>query len=93
MAEFNGKEITPELIKKAEGCKSAEELVALAKENGIDITVDEAQVYLEELSRLELNLDDLDDAAGGVRLCLGAIISEPDCPGICRGLFWNDSDR
>ena len=66
MAEYNGKELTPELIQKAESCESVEELLALAADNGIQITAEEAQAYLDELSSPELSLDDLSDVAGGV---------------------------
>ena len=38
MAEFSGKELTPELIRKAVACSSTEGLLALAKENDIAIT-------------------------------------------------------
>ncbi|MBR3225389.1 MAG: hypothetical protein IKF78_08710 [Atopobiaceae bacterium] len=65
MAEY-GNELTPELIRKAQACKSAEVLLALAKENGISITAEEAQAYLDELSNARLSLDDLDQAAGGL---------------------------
>lgn len=63
--EYNGKELTPELIKKAEACTSVEELLALAKENNISLTAEEAQAYLDELSIKPLDLDDLEEAAGG----------------------------
>lgn len=46
-----------------------EELLALAAENDIQITVEEAQAYLDELSSQELDLDDLDNVAGGTRAC------------------------
>ena len=45
----NGKEITKEMLAKAETCKTAEELVALAKENGVELTAEEAAAYLAEL--------------------------------------------
>ena len=65
MADYGNKELPPELIKKAESCKSAEELLTLAKENGIKISAEEAQAFLDELSSQELSLDDLESAAGG----------------------------
>lgn len=73
MAEFNGKELTPELVQKALSCKSADELRALAEENGISITAEEAEAFLEELSGRELNMEELDNIAGGdVSACLTA---------------------
>ena len=57
--------MTHSVIRKAQACGSVEELLALAEENGISITAEEAQAYLDELSSVELSLDDLDQAAGG----------------------------
>ena len=37
------------MIQRAKQCKTAEELVALAKSEGIDITKEEADAYLIEL--------------------------------------------
>ena len=61
------KNLTPEMIEKAKGVKSAEELLALAKENNIEMTPDEAATYFAQLSPKsgELNDDDLDNVAGG----------------------------
>lgn len=74
MADYSGKELTPELIQKAEACESVEELLTLAKENDIDLTAEEAQAYLDELSSKPLTLDDLDSAAGGFcRECYGIV--------------------
>lgn len=36
-------DFTPELIEKAKQAKSAEELIALAKENGIELSGDKAR--------------------------------------------------
>lgn len=57
---------TKEQIGKAMECKTPEELIALAKAAGIDITKDEAEAYLAELADLELNSDTLDKVAGGM---------------------------
>ena len=55
-----------EMILKAKQAKSAEELLALAKENGIEITEKEAVAYFEQLNRNgELADDELDNVAGG----------------------------
>ena len=37
------KDLTPELIAKAKAAKSAEELLELAKENGVELTEEEAK--------------------------------------------------
>lgn len=41
--------VTKDMIQRAKQCKTAEELVALAKSEGIDITKEEADAYLIEL--------------------------------------------
>ncbi len=58
--------MTNELITKAKESKSAEELLALAKENGYELTLEEAKVKYAELhNEGELSDDELDGAAGG----------------------------
>ena len=61
----NKKEITKEMIRKAMQCKDADELMALAKANGFDITKDEAEAYMVELADVELDGDVLKSVAGG----------------------------
>lgn len=57
---------TPELIEKARQAKSFEELLALAKENGLELTADEARDHFEMINRSgELSDDELDNVAGG----------------------------
>ena len=57
--------ITNEIIKKAMECDTPDELIALAKTAGIDITKAEAEAYLDGLDDLEMNSDTLDKVAGG----------------------------
>ena len=52
-------EITKEMIEKAMECKSAEELLALAKTEGFDMTKEEAEAYLAELADYELDSDEI----------------------------------
>ena len=60
------KNITPELIAKAKAAKSAEELLALAKENGVELTEEEAKTYFEQIGASgEVSDDDLDAVSGG----------------------------
>ncbi len=56
-----------ELILKAKEAKSAEELLALAKENGMEMTEEEANAYFAQLNPVsgELSDDELDNVAGG----------------------------
>ena len=62
---INRNEITKEMLEKAIQCETPEELVELAKTKGIEITVEEANAYLDELSEYELDAGDLKYVAGG----------------------------
>jgi len=58
--------LTPELIEKAKVAKTAEELLALAKENGIELTEESAKAYFEQLHKNgELSENELENVAGG----------------------------
>ena len=57
--------ITRELLEKAAKCETAEQLIALAKESGVELTKTEAEAYMAELENCELGADDLDKVAGG----------------------------
>ena len=55
-----------ELLKKAKEAKSAEELLAIAKENGMELSEEEAAAYFAQLNKSgELSDDELDAVAGG----------------------------
>lgn len=57
---------TAELIEKAKRAKSAEELITLAKENGFDLTEDEAKDRFEKLNASGVLSDnELNSVAGG----------------------------
>lgn len=57
---------SPELIEEAKQTMSAEELTALAKENGIELSEDETLACLERLNDSgELSDEDLDGVSGG----------------------------
>ena len=62
---INKKELTKEQFAKAMQCKTADELMALAKTGGFDITKDEAEAYMAELADVELDEEQLKKAAGG----------------------------
>ena len=62
----NPNEFSKETIEKALACKTAEELMKLAKAEGIDMTKDEAEAYLAEMADVELSDAELKQAAGGV---------------------------
>lgn len=67
--------ITKEQLAKALECKTAEDLMVLAKSEGYDITKEQAEAYLAEMADCELDRQELDKVAGGAG-------SEywPDCP-------------
>ena len=59
-------EISKELIEKAKTAKSAEELLAMAKAENIEMTAEEAnKVYAELHKTGELSDEELDNVAGG----------------------------
>ena len=62
---INKNELTKEQIAKAMSCETAEELMVLAKTEGIELTKEEAEAYLIELSDVELDSDALKNVAGG----------------------------
>ena len=66
---INKNEITFELLKKAMECKTAGELIELAKAEGFDVTEKEAEGYLEELEDLELDEESLRAIASGSKTC------------------------
>ena len=57
--------VTKEQIEKAMACETVEELMALAKEVGIELTKEEAEAYMAELEDFELDGDTLKRVAGG----------------------------
>lgn len=58
--------LNEELMEKARGAKSAEELLAIAKENNIEIAEEQANAYFEHMNKTgELSDDELDSVAGG----------------------------
>ena len=62
---INKNELTKEQIAKAMSCETAEELMVLAKAEGIELTKEEAEVYLAEMDDVELDEDALKQVAGG----------------------------
>ena len=57
--------ITKEMLAKAAQCETAEQLIALAKAEGFEITKDEAEAYFAELADVELDEKALRNIAGG----------------------------
>ncbi|WP_022772409.1 hypothetical protein [Butyrivibrio sp. AE2015] len=65
---------TKEQIEKAAKCKSVDELLELAKAEGIELAKDEAEKYFAQLSNGELSIDDMTDIAGGA--CGGNVCAQ-----------------
>lgn len=58
---------TSEQITKAKAAKSVEELLAIAKENGMELSEEEAKKFFAELNKEgEIADDELDNVAGGI---------------------------
>ena len=80
--------ITKEMLEKAANCNSADELIALAKGNGIDITKEEAESYLAELDNVELDSKVLDKVAGGGRHSTYSCPDNDECSMYCHLNQW-----
>ena len=63
---INKNEITKEMLEKAMQCKDADELIALAKAEGKEITREEAESCLDKMGDFELDENVLENVAGGV---------------------------
>ena len=59
MTKINRNELTKEQIKKAMACKDADELMAAAQTEGIDLTKEEVEAYMAEMADVELDEETL----------------------------------
>ena len=71
MGKINMNELTKEQIQKAMACESVEELIELAKSEGIELTKEEAEAYMAEMVDVELDSDALKQVAGGLCYSVG----------------------
>ena len=62
---INKNELTKEMLAKAMQCETADELIALAKTGGYELTKEEAEAYMAELADVELDEEVLQKVAGG----------------------------
>lgn len=62
----NKNELTREMMMKAMQCKDADELIALAKAEGKEITREDAEACLDKVGDFELDENVLENVAGGV---------------------------
>ena len=63
---INKNELTKEQIQKAMTCETAEELMAMVKTMGYELTKNEAEAYMAEMDDMELDSDALKQVAGGM---------------------------
>ena len=84
MAKINKNELTKEQIAKAMACKTADELVKAAKEEGFELTPEEAEAYMAEYSDGELDDEMLAKVSGGAKYCANkkCKFASP-CPRFC----------
>ena len=73
--------ITKDMVEKAKQCRTADDLIALSKTLGYEITKEEADAYLAELDNIELDNIVLDKVAGGS--CYG------DCGDVSHCKFYD----
>ena len=59
---------TKEQILKAMDCKTADELLELAKSEGVELTREQAEEYIAELGKRKLTDEELKQVAGGIGL-------------------------
>ena len=73
--------INAEMVKKAKTAKSADELLKIAKENGMNLTFDEANTCFEQLNstRDELSDDELFNVSGGCNNSSGRTVVSSGC--------------
>lgn len=65
MGKINMNELTKKQIQKVIDCETAEELMMVAEDAGYEMTKDEAEAYLAEMSDVELDEKTLKKVAGG----------------------------
>ena len=75
--KIDGNVISKEVLAKAMTCDTPEELVKLAKENGVELTVQEAEVYLSEIEDIDLDSSQMKKVAGG------------SCYTVCEAAAWS----
>jgi predicted ribosomally synthesized peptide with nif11-like leader len=69
--KIDGNEVSKEMLEKAMQCDTPEELVKLAKENGVELTKEEAEAYLSEMEDIDLDSSQMKMVAGGKGVCYG----------------------
>jgi len=75
---FDIKSFSPEQLNAVLACKTTDELIALAKQNGFELTEEKAKEYLAQIAETDVSLSDeeMKNIAGGA------------CPGYCLYNKW-----
>jgi len=73
--------LSEELIAKAMQCETPEQLVELAKSEGVELTKEEAEAYLAEMDDIELDRKQLKAVSGG--WCATDCGCDNECPRHC----------
>ena len=65
--KIDPKLMTKEMLAKAKACETPEDLMALARENGAELSMEQAKKFLAELENHDMDLSDVDmeKVAGG----------------------------
>ena len=77
--------MTNEILAKARKAESVDALIAMAKENGMNLSEEEANAYFAHLHKTgELADDELDNVSGGMRPLVASapcpIVASAPCP-------------
>ncbi len=70
---------TKEQIEKAMACKSVDELLTLAKSEGVELTREQAETYFSQLRMNELTAEELAKVAGGAGILVAGQMPNPNC--------------
>ena len=65
MPKIDGKDISREVLAEAMKCETPEDLVKLAKAQGVELTKEEAEAFLAEIEDVDLDSNELKKVAGG----------------------------
>ena len=63
--KIDGKEISKDIVAKVMQCDTPEELVKVAKAEGYEMTVEQAEAYLSEMEEIDLSSEQMKQVAGG----------------------------
>ena len=74
MLTIKGVELTEEQFMRGIECNTAEEMMKLCKEGGIDVTKEEAQKYVDNLADIDLTPEQMKEIAGGWREATAGLI-------------------